>query len=571
LPAPAVAAARLVVVYREDPGGRYEWLGPPRPRDVLVAFDGLAHADLADRGALLFDQLESWEERSASEYRVNELLQAVRTHPCVAAVELDGHRLVDFAAARLRMELTRLLRGWALAKAAPRAEQVVCDPAVPPALEMGARAALGLDPAVVRYTPPPMLAGSSLKRALVRPAMRALATCSRPERVRVAAVATGKLMLALAALPGAQLRGMGVGTMPFPGLDYGNGALLAMRRRLPMLATFGSPARPLVAGVNLPGRLMLAREEALDRALGLLAQRLLAAAAPELAGATGAIACLQRAVALRALLLPSGGYGAAQMLIDWAHRRDLRVGVMQHGIYAFREHCEDCAADVLFSWGEGTSEQALDWPEPRPRLVPVGVPGAPTTTLRRLEAPLCRVLVAGTSPGIDTPITPLVFDEEFLDVVAPGLAMLAAAGVKLQLRPHPNEDAERYQRMLVHRGLPIAVVAGGSFAIAAGRADIVIASASSVAFEAATLGLPVLMWRGGAPEWVRQQYLTVPWTSNLPGMFARVEEFRALVELLLERPAAGFGIAHELRGRLVRYAQPFDPAGFAEGLRLLGA
>ena len=46
------AAARLIVVYREDLGRRYESLGPPRPCDVLVAFDGSANADLADRGTL---------------------------------------------------------------------------------------------------------------------------------------------------------------------------------------------------------------------------------------------------------------------------------------------------------------------------------------------------------------------------------------------------------------------------------------------------------------------------------------------------------------------------------------
>ncbi|HXA55273.1 MAG TPA: hypothetical protein VNV37_10425 [Solirubrobacteraceae bacterium] len=565
----AVAAARLLVVYREDPGKRYEWLGPPRRGDVIVAFDGLAHADLVDRGALLFDRLQSWEQRSAEEHHVDELLEAVRAHPCVAALGRGGVRLFDFAAFRLREELTRLLRGWSLGRAAPHANLLVCDPATPVALQMGARAALGLDPAALPYALAPALPGSLLKRALARPAMRAVAAGSRARRVRVAVVATGKLMPALAALSGDELRGLGVGTMPFPGLDHGNSALLALRRRLPMLATFGSSVGPSRAGVELPAQPLLARETALDRALGLLVSDVLGAAAPELQSVDRAIARLEGAVALRALLLPSAGYGAARLLTDWAHRRGMRVGVMQHGIYALRYRCEDCAADIVFSWGEGTAEQAGDWPE-HPRLVRVGVPGIPAAPPRLPPASLRCVLVAGTGSGVDTPITPLTLDEEFLGVVAPGLARLAAAGVKLEMRPHPNEDIERYRRLVVRHGLPIALAAGGSFANAAARADIVIASVSSVAFEAAALGLPVLMWCGGAPESVRREYLTVPWTASHPGIFGAPDELGKLVGLLLERPADGLGVALGLRACLARYAQPFDPVRFADGVRLLG-
>jgi hypothetical protein len=569
--APATtAAARLVVVCREDPNGRYAWLGPPRPREVLVAFDGLAYADLADRGAVLFDQLQNWEERSAAEHRVNELLAAVRAHPQVAALERDGHRLIDFAGGRLREELTRLLWGWTLLQAAPDAERLVCDRATPPALEMGTRAALGLDPAAVPYTPPPALPGSALKRAVARPAMRAVAARSRPGRVRVAAVAAGKLALALAALPGAELRAMGVGTMPFPGIDHGNSALLALRRRLPMLATFGRPAREAEGSVTLPARLELCREEALDRALGLLVARLLAAAAPELEGVARAIKALERADALRALVLPTAGYGAAQVLSGWARRRGLRVGVMQHGTYSFREGCPDAAADVLFSWGEGTAEQVCAWPPPRPRLAQMGVPGTPTAPPRRPEAPLRRVLIAATNTGFDTPLGSRCLGEEFLDVLAPGLAALATT-VELRLRPHPTEDPARYRRLLARRGLPATVTAGGLFAAAATWADLVIASGSSAAFEAAVLGLPVLLWPGGAPLAVREEHLVAPWSSDLPGMFGTTAEFSALAARLLEQPAAGLAVAHELRRELARYAQPFDAAAFAAGLRLLGA
>jgi hypothetical protein len=569
VPRAPTAAARLVVVYREDPGGRYAWLGPSRDDDVLVAFDGLAHADLADRGALLFERLRSWEERGAEERRVDELLAGLRAHPRVAAFERSGLRLIDFGGVRLREELTYLLHGWRLGRVVHGTGRVLCDPATPTALEMGVRAAVGLDPAAVRYTPPPALAGSTLKRALARPVLRAVAARSRPREVRVAVVTAGKLGLALAALPGSELRSMGVGTMPFPGLDHGNSAVLALRRRLPMLATYGRSVRGAKADVGLPERLGLCAEAPLDRALGLLVARLLAATAPELDGVARALACLESARSLRALVLPLAAFGSAQVLAGWAHRRGLRVGVMQHGIYSLRTRYDDAVADVLFSWGEGTAEQVRQWPEPRPRLVQVGTPGTLAAPPRSAQAPLRRVLVATTCMYVESPLASFSLREEFLDVLAPGLTALAGA-VELRLRPHPTEDPARYRRLLAHHGLPVAVTAGGLFPAAAAWADLVVASATSVAFEAAALGLPVLLWPGGAPPNVCEEHLVQPWTGGLPGMFHTTAEFSALAALLVERPAAGLAVAHELRGRLARYARPFDLAAFAAGLRLLG-
>lgn len=229
----------------------------------------------------------------------------------------------------------------------------------------------------------------------------------------------------------------------------------------------------------------------------------------------------------------------------------------------------NAVADVLFSWGEGTAEQVRDWPEPRPRLVQVGTPGTSAAPPRSAQAPLRRVLVAATGMYVDTPLASFSLSDEFLDVLAPGLAALAGA-VELRLRPHPNEDPARYRRLLACHGLPVAVTAGGLFPAAAAWADLVVASATSVAFEAAALGLPVLLWPGGAPSGVREEHLLPPWTGGPPGMFHTAAEFSALAALLVERPAAGLAVAHELRERLARYARPFDPAAFAAGLRLLG-
>jgi hypothetical protein len=564
-------ARRLIAVCRADPSGRYDWLPAPRRGDVTIALDGMAHADLSARGALLFDDLENWEERNAAEHHIAALLLAVGEHPALAAIELAGHRLIDFAEARLRPEIALLLRGWTLAGAGAGAGELVCDAATPPALRMGIRAGLGLELASTPYAIPPALPGSRLKRAVARPPMCALSLGSRPEHVRVAAVAAGKLSLALTSLSRAELRSMGVGAMPFPGLDHGNSALLALRRGLPLLPGYGPARAGPGPSVRLPERLELEGEEALDQALTVLLGRLLAGLAPELELSVTALQGLARARSLRAILLPSAAYGASRLLIEWARERGVRVGAMQHGIYVFRDYDGgDRRADVLFGWGEGTAEQTVGWVKPRPQVLRVGVPGTPLAPPRPAGAALRRVLIA-TSNTLDTPITPVTFCERFITALALGLGRLRAAGVRIQLRPHPNEDPDRYRRLLKTLGLDVEVLAGGSFRAAAADAEVLISSSSSVAFEAAAMGLPVLLWLGGTPEWVRREHLVAPWTESPPGTFESAADFGSLIDaLLLERDGEGPAVARELSHRLARYAQPFDRVAFAEGLRRLG-
>jgi hypothetical protein len=560
---------RLLVVARADPRGRYEWLPPPRGGDVVVTLDGLAHADLAAREPIGFDELESWEERDATERRVGELLGALQSDAAVRVPEQGGYRLIDLASLRLQRELVQLLRGWTLAGAAPGAGELLYDPDAPPALVIGARAGLGLDPASVPYRIPAALPGSRWLRALARPPMAALAAVSRPARVRVAAVVAGKLMLALDSLTDVELRQLGVGVMPFPGIDHGNGAVLALRRRLPLLATFG-PRRPGPGpGVRLPAQLEIGEDPRLQRALTVLVKRMLQGVAPELDGIVEALSRLERARSLHALLLPSAAYGASRILIEWAHRRGLPVGVMQHGIYAFREaHGEDQLADMVFSWGEGTAEQIHDWPHPRPLLQRAGVPGTPPAPRRAPPVRLRRALIA-TGYAIETPIAPVTFVELFVEALAPGLCMLRDAGVELALRTHPNEDPARYRRLFAPHGLDIPLAPGGLFAEVAPLMDISIVCASSVAFEAGALGLPVLLWMGSAPRWVRENHLVAPWTDDAPGMFSAPADFTALAEGLLARPAEALAQAQRLGRRLARYAQPFDSAAFAEGVERL--
>jgi glycosyltransferase involved in cell wall biosynthesis len=156
-------------------------------------------------------------------------------------------------------------------------------------------------------------------------------------------------------------------------------------------------------------------------------------------------------------------------------------------------------------------------------------------------------------------------------VIASGLERLVAAGVELELRPHHLEDAGRYRQLLDTRDIDVKLVPGGSFAAAAARTDILIASTSSVAFEAAALGLPVLLWQGVGPRWFRGEHLVPPWIEHAPGMFATSDEFAALVEDLLLRPEVAFELAHGLGRHLAHYAAPFRPDSFAAGLLEIAA
>jgi hypothetical protein len=574
---------RLIAVCRADPSGHYGWLPPLRQGDVTVVLDGLAQLDLQARRPLLFDELQSWTQRNAAEHHLAELLAAIGAHPAVVGgvapngggVVGRGSGLFGFVESRLRSELALLLRGWTLAGAGEGARELVSDPDTPPALLMGIRAGLGLDPALVPYAAPPALAGSRLRRALARPLMGALAAASRPRGIRVLAVPAGKLVLALAALPRAELRASGVGVMPFPGLDHGNSALLALGHRLPLLGAFApsfAPRRSAAggAGINVPDRLGLLDPPALDRALALLLARLLAGVAPEFDRAVATLRALDRAPSLRALLLPSAGYGASRLLIDWAHARGVRVGAMQHGIYAFREsHGGDRWADLVFGWGERTARQVSGWPPPRPAVLPVGVPGTLPADPRPPAVTLRRALIA-TSNAMVTPLTPAALSEMFVEVLAPGLRRLAAAGVRLQLRPHPNEQPAHYRRLLAAHGLEIEIAPNAvPFAAAAAEVDIVISSASSVAFEAGALGVPVLMWLGDSPRWVREEQLLPPWTQSIPGTFERAEDFSSLADLFVERPAQAFALADRLARHLAGFAEPFRADRFAAAIHAL--
>lgn len=296
--------------------------------------------------------------------RVAEVLTAVRKHPAVAGIAHSGYSLIDFAEPHLELEIAQLLRGWTLARACGGAQEKVLDPAAPTALLMGARAGLGLDPADVSYAVPTDASGSRLKRAVMRQVMRGVAAVSRPERVRVAAVTTGRLALALAALPPSDLHAAHVGVLPFPGLDRGSGTRFALRHRLALLTGYG-PRRPGPGvAVRLPERLGLSFEPELDRALSMLVAALLSSVAPEQDRAVRALGGLIRTHSLQVLLLPNTAHGASWLLVAYARDRGLRVAVFDDSTYQLREVGHDGFVDVTRAGNDGAAGTmpTRDWP-----------------------------------------------------------------------------------------------------------------------------------------------------------------------------------------------------------------
>lgn len=567
------APARLILVWQADPQGAYGWLPAQRPGDVVVSFDALAAEELAGRDPVEIDRVMTWEDREAAERRVGSIVAALRVAPALAGLQIDGYPLVELMEYRARAELAHVLRGWTAGALAPGATAVVVDPSLPASVVIGARAALGLDPGDVAYVsdyrpfmPPP------LQRTAFRAVMRSVAAVSRGRGVRIAAVASGAVVPALTAVGTKELRRLGVGTMPFPGLNYGTSALVAARLRIPMLDTLEprslrSPAMPQPAG-----ELALDDDPALNRAVRTLLDGLMREAWPQLAAMVHATRGLDRARSLRALILPQTAFGASRILLNWARRRDVTVAAVQHGVYAYKEFDGgDSRADVIYSWGRAVEAQTREWPAPHPRVVSVGVPGASRAPARARPDRIRHVLVATSSRPIETALNPAALHEWFVAVVVPGIRRLREAGVAVEMRLHPQEAPEPYRRILDRTGLDIDLAPSIPFHEAALTTDVLVTAPSSVAFEAAALGLPVLMWMAGLGIDRWREHFIAPWTEELPGTFDEPEEFEALAAGLVQDGAPSLALATQLSERLAPYGELFDAGAFAADLERLGA
>ncbi len=248
-----MGARRLIVVAAADPAGAMDGCRPPRPDDVVVALDALAGEDLADRRPIAFDSLQSWEQRSAGEQDLAELLASDRGPSGRGGDRAPPGRSGD-RAPRPWLAPDRLRRipsafGADRAVAGMDAERQVtrqagygawdlrCDPARSPLRWQSACAPAWASTSRPRHMRCPRR--SPARAAAVRWHAR---RCGRWRRSRAPGGCAWRLSPPASShshslsLPTAELRGAGVGLMPFPGLDHGNGLLLAVRRGLPLLA-----------------------------------------------------------------------------------------------------------------------------------------------------------------------------------------------------------------------------------------------------------------------------------------------------------------------------------------------
>ena len=552
--------------------------GPvPAPGEVALCFDPLALAE--QRGdALDADALIIFSEGARIDDAASALVARISCDPAAVALATDGLALGPAAVNELLCELANVLRAWSIGRAAlaQGARGPLRAPAgMPSAIRAGLWAAvdgetpLPLDPWVgltVVERPP-----DGIRPVLAAAAQRVVAQRTRARDVRVVAVPGMKVAAAIEATPARQLRAVGLAVSLFPGLDHGHAARLALRRGLPAIAPSRGWRADRPAGA--PPRFgRLHDDAALDSALRAVAGRVLAALVAPARRVAPVLASWERLPGLRAVLLPTAAMGSARLVAGWARERGVRLGVVQHGIYGFSAaERGDGLADTLLSWGPGVAAQARAWPEPRPRVVAVGAPGIPTCPARPRPAAIERVLVATTNRPLGSALGLFGFCEAFIEDLAPGLRVLLDAGVQLELRPHPSEDAGRYDAQLARLGIEMAAGPPGPFAGRLGASDLLVSSVSSVAFEAAAVGAPVLLWDSRVPAAVRAQQLVAPLSEQLAGFFGSHEEFLAFARLAVAGPQELLDVALALGARLSSYAQPFDADAFAAELAELAA
>ncbi len=542
-----------------------------------LVFDPLG-AELATAHGVepvLADDLLDWDARAAIELKVAELLKAIRKQ-VVAEADPGGapglsRAVVDLAEYELRFEWTALLCAHAAARrlGGPY-EAIISQPETPSAILAGVAAAAGRGPSVsghwlpAREPPPRRRLAHAVANALV--AARAVAT--PPESIRLLALPAMRIITALSPLAPAELQAAGLAVGVFPGLTHGDPLRLVVDKRLPAFV-------PRPGRVRAPGAPALGptgEPELLDAALRRAADRMLAGAAGGAVAARQALGAMAALPSLRALLLPTTALGAARLVRDWAARRGIRVGVVQHGMYAFRDwDGGDRLADVIYGWGPGVRAQVAAWGPPTPRVEVVGAPGLPRpSTIRRQALTVDRVLVASTHPNLGTALTPWGSRWAFLHAVRGGLKTLRDAGASVTLRPHPSEPHDVYERLLRGFGIDgVEVTSAGAFGQVASAYDLVVCPPSSTAVEAAAIGVPILLWFGDQPSAIRRQFLLPPLSDELPGSFTDAGQFQSLARQAISAPEALLRQATSLSQRLLSYAEPYDPRRLADELRKL--
>ncbi|HEV3093349.1 MAG TPA: hypothetical protein VGY30_02415 [Solirubrobacteraceae bacterium] len=576
---------RLFVVWSAEESG------PPLPiraGDLALCFDPLALDRARAGGASLVldaDSLLDWEARARIDEQAAALADRLALDPGLANVRVAGESLIEFAHYDLLIELNNLLRGFELGAALTeehRIDALAAQSNAPSSLRLGVGAAIeahkgaaGATSACDPWIPISFSGPYNRTHALV--AQVALATTRALRRrhpIRVLAIPAGKVPAALERLDRAELSDAGVGLANFPGLSQGGAARLALSSGLPTV-----PAGGLRIAHESPGARSrawpiptLIEPPALQAALAALVRTVLTRSSGATARVSNALRVWGSLPDLRALLLPYAMVGPARLATRWAHSRGVAVAVIQHGMYGLRSGPgPDVLADQIFGWGPGVVEQLRAFPQGHPRVCSVGVPDLLPSPRRDPPTSIGRVLVTTTNRPLGSAIGAYGLPEQFIEDLVPGLRQLVDAGARVELRLHPAESRSRYEALLATHGLELPFSSDGPLAELLSSCDLVVSAVSSAVFEAAALGLPVLLWAGRMPRQMRERCLLPPLCEELPAQFLDAEQFLELARRAIQEPSAVIVEGRALADRLCHFAQPLDTARLAAELMRLGS
>ena len=541
---------------------------PQGPGDLVLVFARSAAPAQSTADVVFADDLLDWGARSQTERRVQGIVDELRAR--VADADL-----VEASEYELRIDAVNLLLAHAVGEILRDRgpfDDVAPSTGTPAAIVAGVCSALGIavpprtaGPGRVRQAP----AGARARAAKLIVGARAATTSRRS--IRVLTFPGLKLGEALGELDSGQFAAAGIAVAALEEIGYGEAAKLILRHRLAALAL---PTRPLRAVTALQTPVSaLTGDPTLDRELAHMAEAALANGALRVSELSAVLPTLERLPNLRAIVLPTAALSVMRLLRSWAAQHGIRVASFQHGVYGMIEgDGGDRRADVLFGWGPAVAAQVEMWAPPRPRLELVGVPGLARAPHRTRSPTLRRVLVATTSPGLGIALAPWSMREDFMDALSDGLVRLRGAGVAIELRLHPHESPAEYANMDARAGRdPLPFAPAGSFAEVVTRCDLLVAPFSSVAFEAAALGIPVAMWMPQVPAEIRAEHFVPPLRDELPGTFADAAGFDQLIARVLEDPASGLEGPMSLSSSLDAYVAPLDTQRFAAALVELAA
>jgi hypothetical protein len=540
------------------------------PEDgAVLSFDRIAADDLAARGVTTYfiDDLLDWETRMGLEDEVAEIVMRIGEDEELARVRIDGYSLVESAQYDARIGVTDLLRTVAALAHVPETPEVdflSWDEGCPPGAVLGASAATG---APIAGLGPRRAPARSRVAAAADLLLRRAGPALRPGNVRVLALPGGKVLDAVQGLDGRTLRSLGLGVATFPGLVAAGAARLMLTRRLPAIAA-GRRNGDKSRGFAVPPITReLHAQRAVDEALRAISDLVLNETVTKVVESAHALGMLDRCRKCRAVVLPTTAGAYARVIRTWARNRGITCAVVQHGVYGFRDwDTGDRDSDVLLAWGPSVGELFPSGPDVRP----VGVPGVSEELARSSkDAGNRRVLITTTNAPLGSALGLHGFCEAFVRCLTPSLESLADSGHDLLLRPHPSEDARRYELLLGPLADRVRISKTGRFVDDAVGSALVISSASSAAFEAAALGIPVLLWLG-APLEVRRRHLLSPLDRDLPAAFFDQHEFSQFADSLTRGNGAALSRARELAEILRSYAVPFQPERLAQELASLG-